>query len=132
MAEPLLFVCQSERVRRRSKLRRASLLTLETPVGPVYVAFGSHELANVILKFLGAAEGVFLVSETRLVPEIVPAERTAPVVVLYEYDEYDAVMAQDPAFPWTEHIIQYDFAAAASRASVALDRFGLPGAASEE
>ena len=132
MAEPLLFVCQSRRVRRGSDLRRASLLTLQTPVGAVHTAFGSHELANVILTLVGAAEGVFLLSETRLVPELVPAERTAPVLVLYEYEDYEAAMSEDPSFPWTEHIVQYDFAAAASTASVSLDRFGLRRATSEE
>ena len=124
MPEPLLFVCTSKPVRRGSKLARVSLATFEAPSGTVFMAFGSRALAAMTLALYGAGEGVFLLSETRLVPELVPAPSTSPVLVFRTADDYNEAMDLAPDFPWAERIIQYDFAAAAANAAVTRDDFG--------
>lgn len=112
MPDPLLFVCNSSPVRSGARLARASLATIETPSGPAFMAFGSQELAGAVVALLGTAEGVFLLPETRLVPELVPSPTRHPVLVFRTYDDYDGAMRNAPDFPWAERIIDYDFAAA--------------------
>ena len=124
MAEPLLFVCISTAVSPGSRLARASLLTLEIPGGPVHLAFGSREVAAVIIGMFGTANGAFVVPETRLVPEVAPPGGLGRVFVVNSVDDYYAVTGPEPGFPWSEHIITFDFAAAAARASVSRDDFG--------
>jgi hypothetical protein len=113
---PLLFVCDSKPVRPRAKLARASLATIDTPEGPAFMAFADHELAGDIVALCGTAPGVFLLPETRFIPELVQSLTTHPVLVFKTYDDYVSAMSRAPTFQWAEHMVDYDFVAALAAA----------------
>lgn len=75
----------------------------------VFLAFGSPGLAAEILAWDGAVEGIILVRETRLVPELAPPGGRGRVLVMLTHDEYRDAMNLAPDFPWAEHIIEYHY-----------------------
>jgi hypothetical protein len=88
---------------------------MESPTGPVRVAFASRELAAVIVAFLGAAAGVFLLPDTQLTPDLVGSLPRHPVLVYRTYADYKGATTNAPYFQWAQHTIDFDFAAALGR-----------------
>lgn len=118
MTEPLLFVCVRELPLFDAAPSPPHFFSIENPVGPAFMAFGSHELAEAVLLLFGAGPGVFLVSESQLSAELIGSLAHHRVVVLRTAEDYDEATANAPGFPWTERMIDYNFAAALARGAV--------------
>lgn len=85
----------------------ASLVLLETPHGRVAQAFESESLARVVWTLYGAADGVFLLPETRLTPELTHQLRTAMVVIYRTAKDYTGATLDTPTFPWLDRLVHY-------------------------
>lgn len=114
MTEPLLFVCIRD-PQPAPDQPAARLATFESPTGPVYMAFGSQDLALAVAAFHGVAANTFLMPETHLTRELFGALTEGRVVIFDTAKDY--VTLTDSDFPWLDRVISYDFAAALARAS---------------
>ena len=110
MPDPLIFLCIREPGPAEGPFVHR-LLTTESPTGPVFVAFDSRQMASLVVKLFGLADGVYLWEETSLTPEIVGTLGEARVVLVRE--GYLELQRED--FPWLDRVITYDFAAALAR-----------------
>jgi hypothetical protein len=114
LTEPLVFVCIRDPLAVEGQ-PVARFVTYESPTGPVFMAFGSQELAEAVALLHGVAANVFLTPETHLSRELVGSLTEGRVVVLYTGKDFNTLTHND--FPWLDRVIFYDFAAALARQS---------------
>jgi hypothetical protein len=112
MSQPLLFVCRQGPPANAEVLPSLHFVELESPTGPVFMAFASHALAVAIVQFYGTAPGVFLLPETDLPSHLVGPITTHRVVLLHTIDDYAGATGNREGFPWPDRTILYDFVAA--------------------
>lgn len=113
MTEPLLFVCIRDPQPPAGR-PAARLATFESPTGPLYMAFGSRDLARTVAAFHGVAANTFLMPETQLTRELFGPLSEGRVVIFDTARDYITLTNSD--FPWPDRVICYDFAAALARA----------------
>lgn len=118
MSEPLLFVCVREPIASKRDGAATRFFSIESPAGPVFMAFGSHQLAAAVAVLYGVAANVFLVPETQLTPELVGSLSQHRVVIFHTAADYDGATGNEPGFPWPDRTVLYDFAAALTRGCV--------------
>ena len=70
-------------------------------------AFESESLARVVWAFYGAAEGVFVLPETRLTPELRQQLRALRVVIYRTAKDYTGATLDTPSFPWPDRLVHY-------------------------
>jgi hypothetical protein len=85
----------------------ATLISLETPIGPVAQAFESEDVAHRVWTFYGAAASVFVLSESKLTPELKFQLQTLPVVVYRTLADYNDATLSKGKFPWLDRVIRY-------------------------
>ena len=105
--EPMLFVCKLAGAPGPFPEVGAKLILLETPHGPAAQAFESEELARFVWQFYSAANGVFVLPETKLTAELKRELQVVPVVVYRTMQDYDGATLSQPHFPWPDRLVHY-------------------------
>lgn len=104
--EPILFVCRLAGNPGPQPEIGATLILLDTPHGPAAQAFESEELARFVWQWYGAAEGAFVLPETRLTRELKRELEAVPVVVYRTMKDYDGATLNAPQFPWLDRLVR--------------------------
>lgn len=107
MSEPILFVCKLGGDPGPHPEVGATLILLETPHGPAAQAFESEDLARFVWRFYGAANGVFVLPESKLPVELKHALQRMPVVVYRTMEDYDGATLNLPHFPWLDRLVHF-------------------------
>lgn len=103
----MLFVCRLAGAPGPHPEIGATLILLETPHGPAAQAFEAEDLARMVWQFYGAADGVFLLPEGKLTPELKHQLRTVPVVVYRTIMDYNGATLKQADFPWLDRLVHY-------------------------
>lgn len=106
---PLLFVGVVEAPASEGERLRARFYTVDSPSGPVFVAFASHDLAAAIASLYGMAAGVRFAVETELPEEMTAGLTTHPVVFIHTMNDYTLLTSRPAEFPWADRTVLYDF-----------------------
>jgi hypothetical protein len=115
VTELLYFLCGREYNDGSGIWTPPGFVNIKNPVGSAIVAFTSRELGEAVIRFRGQEASLFLVSEPQLSPELVGSLPHRRVFVYHSAADYDALAANPADFPWAEHMVDYDFAAALAR-----------------
>ena len=107
MREPLLFVCIRE-----APAVGPRFVAIESPAGPVFMAFASRDLASIFARFYGMAAGAFLLPEPQVTKQLVGSLTFHRLVIFRTVADYTGATSNDPGFPWPDRTVLYDFAAA--------------------
>ena len=107
MSEPILFICRLAGEPGPNPEIGATLVLLETPHGRVAQAFETESLARIVWGLYGAADGVFLLPETRLTPELKQQLRAVPVVIYRTMKDYSGATLDTPLFPWPDRLVHF-------------------------
>lgn len=103
----MLFVCKLAGAPGPHPEVGATLILLKTPHGLVAQAFESEDLARVVWQFYGAADGVFVLPETKLPVELRHELQSVPVVVYRTVKDYNGATLNEPDFPWPDRLVHF-------------------------